>query len=103
MIAMANPFAGYMTVKQAMKELEARSPSTITRLIRDEDSAPEAGKPLLGRKIVGLGWMITRKSVAAHIAAIPPDSPKIGFPRGRGRNPAKQAAAPKAAKPRKTR
>lgn len=100
---MANPFAGYMTVKEAMKDLEARSPSTITRLIRDEDSPPESGKPLLGRKIVGLGWMITRKSVAAHIAAIPPGDPKIGFPRGRGRNPAKKAPASKAAKPNKPR
>ena len=99
---MANPFAGYMTVKQAMEELEARSPSTVTRLVRDEDSPPVPGKPLLGVKIDGLGWMITRKSVAAHIAAIPPGDPKIGFPRGRGRNPAKKAPAAKATKPRKS-
>lgn len=92
---MANPFAGYMTVKEAMKALSARAPSTVTRLIRDEDGPPTAGKPLLGVKIAGHGWMINRKSVAAYIEASPPDAPKIGFPRGVGRKPAK------ASKPRK--
>lgn len=96
---MANPFAGYMTVKEAMKALEARAPSTVTRLIRDEDSPPSASKPLVGVKIAGHGWMITRKSVAAYLEASPPDAPKIGFPRGRGR---KAPAPPKAKKARKS-
>lgn len=96
---MANPFAGYMTVKEAMKALEARAPSTVTRLIRDEDSPPSAGKPLVGVKIVGHGWMITRKSVAAYLDASPPDAPKIGFPRGRNR---KVTPAAKARKTRKS-
>ncbi len=99
---MANPFVGYMTVKEAMKDLEARAPSTVTRLIREEDDPPSPGKPLVGVKIDGHGWMITRKSVTAYIEASPPDAPKIGFPRGRGRKPAKQAKAVKAAKPRKS-
>ena len=95
---MANPFAGYMTVKEAMKALEARAPSTVTRLIRAEDESPSAGKPLVGVKIPGHGWMITKKSVLAHLEANPPDAPRIGFPRGRGR----KADAPKPKKTRKS-
>ena len=93
---MANPFAGYMTVKEAMLALEARAPSTVTRLIRDEDAPQSAGKPLIGVKIEGHGWMITRKSVAAYVEASPPDAPKIGFPRGRGRANAKASEPHKA-------
>lgn len=98
MIAMANPFAGYMTVKEAMLALEALAPSTVTRLIRDEESPPTAGKPLVGVKIEGHGWMITRKSVAAYVEASPPDARKIGFPRGRGRVRAKASKPGKSSK-----
>jgi hypothetical protein len=86
MIAMASPFAGYMTVRQVMKEIGARAPSTVTRLIYDEDKPRPDGKRLAGTLIPGHGWMIQRKSVAAFKAEEAARPPGVGFPRGRDRS-----------------
>jgi hypothetical protein len=94
MIAMmASPMAGYVTVRQAMERLNARSPSTVTRLIRDEESNPTAAKPLVGTKIEGHGWFILEKSLDKYLAQNPVDAKKIGFPRGISRKDLAEAAA----------
>jgi hypothetical protein len=98
MIAMANPFAGYMTVRQVMAEIGARAPSTVTRLVYDEDKPRPEGKRLAGTLIAGHGWMIQRKSVAAFIAEEAARPPHVGFPRGRDRSGQDEAAP---AQPRK--
>jgi hypothetical protein len=95
MIAMANPFAGYMTVRQVMGEINARAASTVTRLIYDEDKPRPEGKRLAGTLIPGHGWMIQKKSVAAFIAEEAARPVGVGFPRGRDRSG--QDSAPKAA------
>lgn len=92
---MANPFAGYMTVRQVMGEINARAASTVTRLIYDEDKPRPEGKRLAGTLIPGHGWMIQKKSVAAFIAEEAARPAGVGFPRGRDRSG--QDAAPKAA------
>jgi hypothetical protein len=111
MIAMASPFAGYMTVRQVMEEIGARAPSTVTRLVYDEDKPRPEGKRLAGTLIPGHGWMIQRKSVAKFLEEESSRPAGVGFPRGRDRSgqdddaaagprkPAKRAA--KSAKPAK--
>ena len=101
MIAMANPFAGYMTVRQVMAEIKARAPSTVTRLVYDEDGPRPEGKRLAGTLIPGHGWMIQRKSVAKFLEEEAARPAGVGFPRGRdrsGQDAATQAAAKKPAK-----
>jgi hypothetical protein len=86
MIAMANPFAGYMTVRQVMKEIEALAPSTVTRLVYDEDKPRPEGKRFAGTLIPGHGWMIQRKSVEQFIEEEKSRPKGVGFPRGRDRS-----------------
>jgi len=89
---MASPFTGYLTVRQVMKEIGARAPSTVTRLVYDEDQPRPEGKRLAGTLIPGHGWMIQRKSVAQFLEEEAARPPGVGFPRGRDRKPpAKQA------------
>jgi hypothetical protein len=101
MIAMANPFAGYMTVRQVMAEIGARAPSTVTRLVYDEDKPRPEGKRLAGTLIPGHGWMIQRKSVEKFVAEEAARPPHVGFPRGRDRSGQDEAAAAKPRKPAK--
>jgi hypothetical protein len=86
MIAMANPFAGYMTVRQVMEEIGARAASTVTRLVYDEDKPRPIGKRLAGTLIPGHGWMIQRKSVAKFLEEEAARPAGVGFPRGRDRS-----------------
>ena len=86
MIAMANPFAGYMTVRQVMEEIGARAPSTVTRLAYDEEKPRPQGKRLAGTLIPGHGWMIQRKSVAKFLEEEAARPAGVGFPRGRDRS-----------------
>jgi hypothetical protein len=113
MIAMANPFADYMTVQDVMAAIKARSHSTVLRLVYDEnqhDTAP-GDRPLPGVKIAGHGWMIRRAAVSAFLADEARRKPGVGFPRGRTRaeppaDPARKprpAVAKKAKKAAKTR
>ena len=103
---MANPFAGYMTVRQVMAEIGARAPSTVTRLVYDEDKPRPDGKLLAGTLIPGHGWMIQRKSVAKFLEEESSRPTGVGFPRGRDRSdqdepvkrPAKSARPAKKAK-----
>jgi len=83
---MANPFAGYMTVRQVMQEIGARAPSTVTRLAYDEDKPRPEGKRLAGTLIPGHGWMIQRKSVAKFLEEESSRPAGVGFPRGRDRS-----------------
>ena len=98
---MANSFAGYLTIRQVMKEIEARAPSTINRLVYEEDKPRPEGKRLAGVRIPGLGWMIQRKSLDAYIAEEAAKPRGVGFPRGRPRATAPKADKPKAKKPAK--
>lgn len=116
MIAMANPFADYMTVQDVMAAIKARSHSTVLRLVYDEnehDTAP-GGRPLPGVRIAGHGWMIRRAAVEAFLVDEARRKPGVGFPRGRTRaepaadpapEPSRAAArkAKKAAKARRSR
>lgn len=97
---MANPFAGYMTVREVMAAINARAHSTVTRLAYDEDKPRPDGKRLAGTMIPGHGWMIQRKSVDAFLAAEATKSPGVGFPRGRDRGGLEPEAAAKPAKKR---
>ena len=100
MIAMANPFADYMTVKDVMAAINARSHSTVLLLLYDEnktDTAPR-GKPLPAVKIPGLGWMVRRAAVQSFIAQEARQGRGVGFPRGRTRA---EPAQPAPAKPRR--
>ena len=92
---MANPFAGYMTVRQVMAEIGARAPSTVTRLVYDEDKPRPEGKRLAGTLIPGHGWMIQRKSVALFMNEEASRPPGVGFPRGRDRSEAEAKPARK--------
>lgn len=87
MIAMANPFADYMTVQEVMRAIKARSHSTVLRLVYDEDKTAIApgDRPLAGIKIPGHGWMIRRTAVAAFLESESRRKPGVGFPRGRTR------------------
>jgi hypothetical protein len=86
MIVMANPFAGYMTVRQVMEAIEARAPSTVTRIVYDEEQPCPEGKRLAGTLIPGHGWMIQRKSVERFLEEEAKRPPGVGFPRGRDRS-----------------
>ena len=99
MIAMANPFAGYMTVREVMKEIRARAPSTVTRLAYDEEKPRPQGKRLAGTLIPGHGWMIQRKSVATFLEEEASRAPGVGFPRGRDRSGQGEAETQPVAKP----
>jgi hypothetical protein len=101
MIAMANPFAGYMTVRQVMEEIGARAPSTVTRLVYDEEKPRPEGKRLAGTLIPGHGWMIQRKSVEKFMAEEAARPAGVGFPRGRDRSKQDQAAEAETRKPAK--
>lgn len=101
MIAMANPFAGYMTVREVMKEIGARAPSTVTRLAYDEEKPRPQGKRLAGTLIPGHGWMIQRKSVATFLEEEASRTPGVGFPRGRDRSGQGEAETQPVAKPTK--
>jgi hypothetical protein len=86
MIAMANPLADYMTVRDAMAALSARSHTTVLRLVYDEeklDTAP-AGRPLPAIKIAGHGWLIRRAAVKALLTA-EAQATRSGYPRGKSR------------------
>jgi hypothetical protein len=98
MIVMANPFAGYMTVRQVMEAIKARAPSTVTRLVYDEEQPRPEGKRLAGTLIAGHGWMIQRKSVERFLEEEAARPPGVGFPRGRDRKPAADRAK-KSARP----
>ncbi len=95
---MANPFAGYMTVRQVMEEIRALSPSTVTRLAYDEDKPRPEGKRLAGTLIPGHGWMIQRKSVEKFVEEEAARPPGVGFPRGRDRSGQDEAAPARAKK-----
>lgn len=97
---MANPFAGYLTVRQVMDAIQARAPSTVTRLAYDEDKPRPEGKRLAGTLIPGHGWMIQKKSVAKYLEEEAAKGPGVGFPRGRSRKeePAKPKAKAKRAR-----
>jgi hypothetical protein len=95
MIAMANPFAGYMTVRQVMEEIGARAASTVTRLVYDEDKPKPEGKRLAGTLIPGHGWMIQRKSVAKFLEEEAARPAGVGFPRGRDRSGQEEDAEPR--------
>jgi len=69
----------YMTVQEVMLEINARAPSTVTRLIRTKNN--EDG-PLLGEKIPGHGWLIRRSSVAKLLAREAKVERRVGYPRG---------------------
>jgi hypothetical protein len=71
MIAMASPFAGYMTVR------------------------------LAGTLIPGHGWMIQRKSVAKFLEEESSRPAGVGFPRGRDRSGQEDEAAAEPRKPAK--
>jgi hypothetical protein len=86
MVAMANPFAGYMTVRQVMDEIGARSASTVTRIVYDEDKPRPNGKRLAGTLIPGHGWFIQRKSVEKLLEDEAAKATGVGFPRGRDRS-----------------
>lgn len=92
MIAMASITDEYMTVQQVMDAINARAPSTVTRLIR---TAENSAGPLTGEKIPGHGWLIRRKSVERFLEEEQARSPGVGFPRGHVRSP--QKAAPRRA------
>ena len=98
---MADPMAGYITVRKAMERLKARAPSTVTRLIREESAKPTATRPLVGIKIEGHGWFILEKSLDKYLAQNPVDAKKIGFPRGISRKELAEAASKGQVKPAK--
>lgn len=98
---MASPFAGYMTVRDVMKEIGARAPSTVTRLVYDEEKPRPVGKRLAGTLIPGHGWMIQRKSVAEFLEEEAARPPGVGFPRGRDRSAQDEAPKAAASKPAK--
>lgn len=101
MIAMANPFAGYVTVRQVMEAIGARAASTVTRLVYDEEKPRLEGKRLAGTLISGHGWMIQRKSVEKFLEEESSRAPGVGFPRGRDRSGQGEAEAEPVAKPAK--
>jgi hypothetical protein len=116
MVAMADPFTDYMTVRDVMAAIKARSHSTVLRLVYDEEKTQTApgDRPLAGTKIAGHVWMIRRSAVAAFLADDAQRKRGVGFPRGRTRAepapkaPSKPAAAAgrkakKAAKKRRSR
>jgi hypothetical protein len=116
MVAMADPFTDYMTVRDVMAAIKARSHSTVLRLVYDEEKTQTApgDRPLAGTKIAGHVWMIRRSAVAAFLAEDARRKRGVGFPRGRTRAepapkaPSKPAAAAgrkakKAAKKRRSR
>ena len=81
-------FAAYMTVRQVMDKIGARSASTVTRLIYDEDKPRPEGKRLAATRFAegrGQAWMVNRKSVAKFLAEERARSSKVGFPRGESR------------------
>lgn len=94
---MANPFADYMTVKDVMAAINARSHSTVLLLLYDEnehDIAPK-GKPLPAIKIAGHGWMVRRSAVQKFLAEEARQGRGVGFPRGRTRSEPPEAAQSK--------
>jgi hypothetical protein len=101
MIAMANPFADYFTVRQTMRAIDALAPSTVTRLVYDEDRPRPDGKRLAGKLIEGHGWMIQKKSVAKYLEEQAAKQPGVGYPRGRSRKADKAKVAANAKRSRK--
>lgn len=79
---MANPFAGYLTVRQVMDAIGARSHSTVTRMVYDEDKPRPQGRVLAGTLIPGHGWMIQKKSVEKFLEEEGQRPKGVGFPRG---------------------
>jgi len=86
----------YMTVRQVMDEIGARARSTVTRLLRDESDPAEGGKPLVGIKVEGHGWLIRRASVVRFLRDEAARPRGVGFPRGETR--AEEPEPPKKAK-----
>ena len=80
-----------MTVKQVMKAIGARSPSTVHRLIRS--------KKLAGTKVGSMGYLVCRDSVAKFAAADSQRDRTVGFPRGESRSESDAPASKK--KPRR--
>lgn len=80
---MASITDDYMTVQEVMAEIEARAPSTVTRLIR---TAENQSGPLVGEKIPGHGWLIRRSSVAKFLQSEAKQARRVGFPRGKNRS-----------------
>ena len=99
---MANPFAGYMTVRQVMEAIKARAPSTVTRLAYDEDQPRPDGKRLAGTLIPGHGWMIQRKSVERFLEEEAKRPAGVGFPRGRDRSGQEEVTAKPKRRPAKS-
>lgn len=73
----------YMTVQEVMAEIDARAPSTVTRLIKTKEN-PDG--PLIGEKIAGHGWLIRRSSVAKFCQREAKAARRVGFPRGKTRS-----------------
>jgi excisionase family DNA binding protein len=67
-----------MSVRQVMKAINARAPSTVTRLIN-------SGR-LQGARIGEIGWVIYRASVDAFLQTPPSPRGSVGFPRGAQRH-----------------
>jgi hypothetical protein len=99
MVAMADPFTDYMTVRDVMAAIKARSHSTVLRLVYDEEKTQTApgDRPLAGTKIAGHVWMIRRSAVAAFLADDAQRKRGVGFPRGRTRAEPAPKAHPKPA------
>lgn len=87
-----------MTVRQVMKEIGARAPATVSRMIRS--------KKLRGEKIGAMGWLVYRDSVREFMQHEAARTKGVGFPRGQARTaskpPAKAAARKKPAATKKT-
>lgn len=96
---MANPFAGYMTVRQVMDAIGARAPSTVTRLVYDEDKPRPKGRVLAGTLIPGHGWMIQKKSVDKFLEDEGRRPKGVGFPRGHVRDGGESQAKPARKRP----
>lgn len=79
---MASITDDYMTVQEVMAEINARAPSTVTRLIKTPEN-PDG--PLVGEKIPGHGWLIRRSSVSKFCQRDAKAPRRVGFPRGHTR------------------
>lgn len=73
----------YMTVQEVMAAIDARAPSTVTRLIKTKTNQNGV---LEGEKIPGHGWLIRRASVAKFCKREAKSPRRVGFPRGKTRS-----------------
>lgn len=73
----------YMTVQEVMTAIDARAPSTVTRLIKTDENPDGV---LVGEKIPGHGWLIRRSSVTKFCQREAKAPRRVGFPRGKTRS-----------------